>query len=98
MLTFLLAAMGINGILHTFIETSGGNDLIFGSDAGSDDPNLNDTTFFGDFIDSIRWFDVDTQRSEEAIEAIRAGSPVSAISRGSSAAARRRATASRGGP
>jgi len=41
-----------NGILNTFIFTSGGNDLIFGSDAGTDDPNINDTTYFGDFIDA----------------------------------------------
>ena len=41
-----------NGILNTFIITSGGDDLIFGSDAGTDDPNLTDTTYFGDFIDA----------------------------------------------
>ncbi|WP_457423984.1 right-handed parallel beta-helix repeat-containing protein [Roseateles sp. P5_E7] len=41
-----------NSILNSFIFTSGGDDLIFGSDAGSDDPDLNDTTYFGDFIDA----------------------------------------------
>ena len=41
-----------NSILNSFIFTSGGDDLIFGSDAGSSDPDLNDTTYFGDFIDA----------------------------------------------
>jgi Ca2+-binding RTX toxin-like protein len=41
-----------NGILNTFVFTSGGDDLIFGSDAGGDDPDLNDTTYFGDYIDA----------------------------------------------
>jgi parallel beta-helix repeat protein len=41
-----------NRILNTFIFSSGGDDLIFGSDAGADDPDLNDTTYFGDFIDA----------------------------------------------
>ncbi|HEY8535600.1 MAG TPA: calcium-binding protein, partial [Vicinamibacterales bacterium] len=39
-------------ILNTFIFTSAGDDLIFGSDAGEDDPDLDDTTYFGDFIDA----------------------------------------------
>jgi Ca2+-binding RTX toxin-like protein len=41
-----------NNAINTFIFTSDGDDLIIGSDAGTDDPDLTDTTYFGDYIDA----------------------------------------------
>ncbi|MBK8017635.1 MAG: right-handed parallel beta-helix repeat-containing protein [Betaproteobacteria bacterium] len=41
-----------NNATQTRILTSDGDDLIFGSDAGSDDPDLLDAVYFGDFIDA----------------------------------------------
>ena len=41
-----------NNALHTQIFTSGGDDLIFVSDAGADDPDPTDAILFGDLIDA----------------------------------------------